>query len=165
MLALNASIEAARAGEAGKGFAVVAVEVKKLADEIKDLTGEVDSGISEVEHGTDQLNNSIKTSQKALGKSLDKVKDTYDRFDEITQSAEGATTVHSEISRVIGDSKTALQLLYDFFGQLRSRYQEVMKHINQASRLGTTKSTMFEDIDNMMSQIPPIIKEHTSKNL
>ena len=165
MLALNASIEAARAGEAGKGFAVVAVEVIKLADEIKDLTGEVDSGISEVEHGTDQLNNSIKTSQKALGKSLDKVKDTYDRFDEITQSAEGATTVHSEISRVIGDSKTALQLLYDFFGQLRSRYQEVMKHINQASRLGTTKSTMFEDIDNMMSQIPPIIKEHTSKNL
>lgn len=164
MLALNASIEAARAGEAGKGFAVVAVEVKKLADEIKALTGEVDSGISEVEHGTDQLNNSIKTSQKALGKSLDKVKDTYEMFDEITQSAEGATTVHSEISKVIDDSKTALQILYDFFGRLGNRYQDVMKHINQASRLGTTKSTMFEDIDNMMSQIPPIIKEHTSKD-
>lgn len=164
MLALNASIEAARAGEAGKGFAVVAVEVKKLADEIKDLTGEVESGISEVEHGTDQLSSSIKTSQQALDKSLDKVNDTYEMFDEITQSAEGATTVHSEISKVIDDSKNALQLLYDFFGQLRNQYQEVMKHINQASRLGTTKSTMFEDIDNMMSQIPPIIKEHTSKN-
>ena len=117
-----------------------------------------------MEHGTDQLNSSIKTSQQALGKSLDKVKDTYEMFDEITQSAEGATTVHSEISRVIDDSKTALQHLYDFFGQLKSQYQEVMKHINQANRLGTTKSTMFEDIDNMMSQIPPIIKEHTSKD-
>lgn len=164
MLALNASIEAARAGEAGKGFAVVAVEVKKLADEIKNLTGEVGSGISEVEHGTDQLNNSIKTSQEALGKSLEKVNDTYEMFDEITQSADGATTVHTEISKVIDDSKTALQLLYDFFGRLRNRYQDVMKHINQANRLGTTKSTMFEDIDNMMSQIPPIIKEYISKD-
>lgn len=164
MLALNASIEAARAGEAGKGFAVVAVEVKKLADEIKNLTGEVGSGIAEVEHGTDQLNNSIKTSQEALGKSLDKVNDTYEMFDEITQSAEGATTVHTEISKVINDSKSALQLLYDFFGRLRNRYQDVMKHINQANRLGTTKSTMFEDIDNMMSQIPPIIKEYISKD-
>ena len=33
---------------------------------------------------------------------------------------------------------------------------------SQASKLGTTKSAMFEDIDNMMGQIPPIIKEYTS---
>lgn len=163
ILALNASIEAARAGEQGKGFAVVAVEVKKLADEIKKLTGEVDTGIHDVEKGTDQLNGSISASQQALGKSLDKVNETYDMFDEITQSAEGATTVHTEISRVIGESNTSLQMLCGFFGQLRNRYQEVVKHINRAGKLGTTKSTMFEDIDNMLSQIPPIIKEFMSK--
>ena len=84
-------------------------------------------------------------------------------FDEITKSAEGASTVHNEISRVIDDSKMAMQLLCGFFEQLRSRYQEVVDHINRADKLGTTKSTMFEDIDNMMSQIPPIIKEYTSK--
>ena len=163
ILALNASIEAARAGEQGKGFAVVAVEVKKLADEIKKLTGEVDTGIHDVEKGTDQLNGSISASQQALSKSLDKVNETYDMFDEITQSAEGATTVHTEISRVIGESNTSLQMLCGFFGQLRNRYQEVVKHINRAGKLGTTKSTMFEDIDNMLSQIPPIIKEFMSK--
>lgn len=163
ILALNASIEAARAGEQGKGFAVVAVEVKKLADEIKKLTGEVDTGIHDVEKGTDQLSGSISASQQALGKSLDKVNETYDMFDEITQSAEGATTVHTEISRVIGESNTSLQMLCGFFGQLRNRYQEVVKHINRAGKLGTTKSTMFEDIDNMLSQIPPIIKEFMSK--
>ena len=163
ILALNASVEAARAGEQGKGFAVVAVEVKKLADEIKNLTEEVDSGINEVENGADQLNNSIVTSQKALGESIGKVNETYDMFDEITQSAEGATTVHTEISRVIGESSTALQILCGFFGQLRNRYQEVVKHISRAGKLGTTKSTMFEDIDNMLSQIPPIIKDYTSK--
>ena len=159
---LNASVEAARAGEQGKGFAVVAVEVKKLADEIKNLTGEVDSGINEVERGADKLNDSIVTSQKALGESIDKVNETYDMFDEITQSAEGATTVHSEISGVIEDSKAALGELCGFFDQINNQYQDVTHHIERADSLGTTKSAMFEDIDNMMAQIPPIIKEYTS---
>ena len=162
ILALNASVEAARAGEQGKGFAVVAVEVKKLADEIKNLTGEVDSGINEVERGADKLNDSIVTSQKALGESIDKVNETYDMFDEITQSAEGATTVHSEISGVIEDSKAALGELCGFFDQINNQYRDVTHHIERAGSLGTTKSAMFEDIDNMMAQIPPIIKEYTS---
>ena len=163
ILAINASIEAARAGEQGRGFAVVAVEVKKLADEIKDLTKEVDSGIQEVEQGTDQLNSSIGTSQEALGESLQKVQKTYDMFDEIIQSAEGAVNVHTEISGVIGQSKNALQILCGFFDQVKGRYQEVVKRINQAARHGTTKSAMFEDIENLLSQVPPIIEEYTSE--
>lgn len=163
ILALNASVEAARAGEQGKGFAVVAVEVKKLAEEIKNLTEEVDSGINEVENGADQLNNSIVTSQKALGESIGKVNETYDMFDEITQSAEGATSVHMEISGVIDESRIALDQLCGFFDQIKDRHQDVIQHIERAGGLGTTKSAMFEDIDNMMSQIPPIIHEHTSK--
>ena len=159
ILAINASIEAARAGEQGKGFAVVAVEVKKLADEIKNLPREVDSGIQEVEQGTDQLSGSITTSESALGESLNKVQETYDMFDEITQSAEGAATVHTEISGVIDQSKSALQVLCGFFDQIKSQYQDVVNHINKAGKLGTTKSTMFEDIENMLSQIPPIIKD------
>lgn len=162
ILALNASIEAARAGEQGRGFAVVAVEVKKLSDEIKDLTGEVDAGIADVELGTEHLYGNITTSHKALGESIEKVEETYQTFDEITRSAEGADTVHHEISEVIEDSKTALQMLCGFFGQMKERYQEVMRHIRGAEKLGTTKSAMFEDIDNMMSQIPLIIDDYTS---
>lgn len=164
ILAINASIEAARAGEQGKGFAVVAVEVKKLADQIKGLTAEVELGIHDVEQGTDQLNNSIDASQQALSQSITKVDETYEMFDDISKSAEGASSVHTDISKVIDDSKTALQLLCGFFDQLKNGYQEVVYHINRADKLGTTKSTMFEDIDNMMSQIPPIIKEYTSEN-
>lgn len=165
LLALNASIEAARAGEQGKGFAVVAVEVKKLADEIKELTGDVDDGIQDVEQGTGHLNSNIKASRSALGESMEKVNETYEMFDAITQSAEGAAAVQNKISGVIDESKNALDTLCGFFEQIKVRYQDVVKHLNLAGRLGTTKSAMFEDIDNLMSQVPPIIKEYTGKKL
>lgn len=159
ILAINASIEAARAGEKGKGFAVVAVEVKKLADQIKDLAAEVDSDIKNVERGTDKLSDSIDTSRQALGESIGKVQETYEMFDQITQAAEGATLVQARISGVIGESRSALDSLCGFFDKMRGQYQQVVKHITQASKLGTTKSAMFEDIDNLMAQIRPIIKE------
>ncbi len=162
ILAINASIEAARAGAQGKGFAVVATEVKKLADEIKDLASMVDTSIGDVEQGTDKLNASIQTSREAMGYNMEKVNDTYETFDHITQAAEGASSVQSGSSGVIEESRTALQALCGFFDKIRDQYQEVVKHINYASALGTTKSAMFEDIDNLMAQIPPIIKEEES---
>lgn len=160
ILALNATIEAARAGEQGKGFAVVAVEVKELADEIKKLVAEVNGSISDVEEGTVRLNGSINSSQEALGESLDKVDNTYAMFDKITEAAEGATSVQEEISRAIDASDRELQSLQGFFEQTKDRYREVMRHIEAASKLGTTKSAMFEDVDNMLSQIPPMIESY-----
>lgn len=81
-------------------------------------------------------------------------------FDQITQAAEGATKVQSEISSVIDDSKAALDTVNNFFSQTKKQYHEVMEHISFASKLGTTKSAMFEDVDNMLSQVPLIIKEY-----
>ncbi|MBO5033884.1 MAG: chemotaxis protein [Lachnospiraceae bacterium] len=159
MLALNASIEAARAGEQGKGFAVVAVEVKKLAEEIKNLVIAVNSSISDVEQGTEMMNTSIDTSQQALKHSVEKVNETYEMFDKITQAAEGATTLQSEINRTIDESERNLQTLSSFFDKIRQQYQDVLEHIESVNNLGTMKSAIFEDMDNMISQIPPIINE------
>lgn len=163
ILALNASIEAARAGEQGRGFAVVATQVKKLVDEIKGLTNDVDAGIFDVRQGADNLYSNITTSQNALDKSLEKVDETYKTFDEIIHSAEGAGTVHSEISGAIDESKESLRKLCRFFEQIRDKYQDVMEHIKSAEKLGTTKSAMFEDIDNMMSQVPLVIQDYTGE--
>ncbi len=159
ILAINASIEAARAGEKGKGFAVVASQVKKLAEEIKFLAKDVDSGVHAVERGTEELNTSIHTSRQELGHNMEMVEETSAMFNCITEAADGATAVQTEISGVIDDSRRSLQSLRGFFDQIRAQYQEVVKHIRKASHLGTTKGAMFEDVDNLLSQIPPVVRE------
>lgn len=159
MLALNASIEAARTGEQGKGFAVVAVEVKNLADEIKGLISEIDTSIGDVAKGTDELKDSISSSRRALGQSLEKVDETYGMFDKITQAADGAASVQNRIAMAIGDSESELSELNGFFDKTKAEYEEVLEHIEKVSKFGTTKSAMFEDMDNMLSQIPPIVNE------
>lgn len=162
ILSLNASIEAARAGEQGKGFATVAGEIKSLSEEIKNLVAMVDTSVGDVEAGTDKLNASIQTSHHALEDSLTKVDETYAMFDRITQAADGAESVQTEISQVIDNSRNKLQTLSLFFDKMKKQYEKVMQHINRVSNMGTTKSAMYEDIDNMMAQIPPIIDDYNA---
>ena len=159
ILAINASIEAARAGEAGKGFAVVAAQVKQLAEEIKVLSSEVNTGVTDVEDRAGQLNSSILASQETLGQNAGIVTQTDESFRQITAAAEGAVSVQTEISGVIQSSQQELESIRSFFGQIKGKYQDVVKHIDSASRLGTTKSAMFEDMDNMISQIPPMVQD------
>lgn len=159
MLALNASIEAARAGEQGKGFAVVADEVKNLANEIKTLVSAVDISINDVEMDTEKLNASITTSKEALGQSIENVENTYEVFDQITEAAGGAGSVQGKIAEALEDSKQKLSEVNRSFDVTENQLQKVFDHISRANELGTTKSSMFEDMDNMLSQIAPIAKE------
>ena len=158
LLALNASIEAARAGEQGKGFAVVADEVKKLADQIKGLVSQVGESIEQVEEGTERLNNSITVSQKALTESLEDVDATYETFDSITEAANGADAVQEQIVTASQTAGMELEEIDMSFDTNEEKFDELMAHIDRVSELGTTKSTTYENMSNMMSQVMPLLK-------
>uniref|UniRef100_UPI0040574045 methyl-accepting chemotaxis protein n=1 Tax=Agathobacter sp. TaxID=2021311 RepID=UPI0040574045 len=165
MLALNASIEATRAGEQGRGFVVVANQVKKLADEIKGLVSNVNSSIKDVHEDTKLLNHSIEESKKALGESVNEVEASYTVFNEIIDAAGGAGAVQDEIASALSDSESQLNSIQSSFSETGYQLQKVLGHIEEANDLGTTKSTMFEDIDNMISQIHPIAGEMKGKKV
>ena len=163
MLALNASIEAARAGEQGRGFAVVANEVKNLAEEIKTLVSTVEGSISEVERGTTQLNNNIEESQSVFGKNVEDADAAYGVFEQIIKAADAAKEVQEEIGEVTQSSEKRLSDVKDCFDDQEQQLQKVLAHIERANDLGTTKSSMFENMNNLVSQLDPIAKDIQNK--
>lgn len=163
LLALNASIEAARAGVHGKGFAVVAGEVKSLATNIKDLVGTVEAGIEGMQSGAQELQGSFALCQSALTQNVENVDKTYQVFDQIIVSADGAKTVQSQITDAIAEFETKLNELTGSFAGEEQLFEQVLNHIHRANELGSTKSSIFEEMTNLIIQIAPIVKEVEEK--
>ena len=157
LLALNASIEAARAGEAGRGFAVVAEEGRKLADEIKVLIDQVNASISNVGEESDKLTESMRASVESLDASLENVDETYATFDEIIASADRSGEVQEEIVNASQEAGEKIEALEKRFDLINSDCDKLLGQIGRVNDLGTTKSGIFEGIDNLVSQITPLV--------
>ena len=101
----------------------------------------------------------VQTCALPIYQNINTVNSTYESFSKITQTADNTVEVQAEISNVIDGGQQELQNIGLFFDEIKQQYQDVVKHIDRANHLGTTKSAMFEDIDHMLSQIPLIIEE------
>ena len=159
MLALNASIEAARAGEAGKGFAVVADQVRKLAEQINTLSADVQGSLKEAKSETENFSNNIDLSMKALDKSIEDVDEANATFDAIVESAQETDKVQEEIAAAAKAADRDFSDINVAYDKLNRNYDDLMDHIKNVNVLGTTKSGLFEDLDNMVSQIVPILED------
>ena len=159
LLALNASIEAARAGAAGKGFAVVATEVRELADEIKVMISQVNASIDAAGQESEKLSASMEHSIAAMDRSLQEVDETKETFAEIIESANGANAVQEEISDTANTASDELIKIGNSFSDINAKYDDLVNQLDRVNALGTTKSSVFEHIDNLVSQIPPIVKD------
>ena len=159
MLALNASIEAARAGEAGKGFAVVADQVRKLAEQINTLSADVQGSLKEAKSETENFSNNIDLSMKALDKSIEDVDEANATFDAIVESAQETDKVQEEIAAAAKAADRDFSDINVAYEKLNRNYDDLMDHIKNVNVLGTTKSGLFEDLDNMVSQIVPILED------
>lgn len=159
MLALNASIEAARAGEAGKGFAVVADQVRKLAEQINTLSADVQGSLKEAKSETENFSNNIDLSMKALDKSIEDVDEANATFDAIVESAQETDKVQEEIAAAAKAADRDFSDINVAYDKLNRNYDDLMDHIKNVNMLGTTKSGLFEDLDNMVSQIVPILED------
>ena len=159
LLALNASIEAARAGEAGKGFAVVATEVRELADEIKALITRVNESIDVAGQESEKLTVSMQNSIDAMDRSITEVDETNATFEEIIESANGANDVQKEINDTARTASGELSRIGDSFTDINRKYDRLVGQLDKVNNLGTTKSSVFEHLDNLASQIEPIVRD------
>ena len=159
LLALNASIEAARAGEAGRGFAVVAEEVRKLADEIKVLIEQVNKSIATVDVESEKMSRSIQVSLDNLDSSIATVDEAYVTFENIITSTAKSDEVQESIRVATGEASEQIGVIENKFDDISNDCNLLMEQLEKVNSLGTTKSGVFENIDNLVSQLDPIVKD------
>jgi len=148
LLALNASIEAARAGEAGKGFSVVAEQIRKLSTETKDSSGQISEALSRLDEISGKMTSSIEETLKLIQATLEKVTQTGENVNKITQD-----------SSLLGEH---IQTIDSAMKEVESSNRQLVENMEQASSIVETMTTCISDSDETSKRMLSKYEESAS---
>lgn len=148
LLALNASIEAARAGEAGKGFSVVAEQIRKLSTETKDSSGQISEALSRLDEISGKMTSSIEETLKLIQVTLEKVTQTGENVNKITQD-----------SSLLGEH---IQTIDSAMKEVESSNRQLVENMEQVSSIVETMTTCISDSDETSKRMLSKYKESAS---
>lgn len=159
LLALNASIEAARAGEAGKGFAVVANEVKNLSVEIKSMIDNVNLSIEKIRKNSENLTATLTNTNETLNASIENTNNTENDFISIRKSADNVNDINHKIETTVKNCNSKVMEISEELNNSKQYYYTVNESIDDTITKISNKGFVFEDINNMLQQIDPVLDE------
>ena len=148
LLALNASIEAARAGEAGKGFSVVAEQIRKLSTETKDSSGQISEALSRLDEISGKMTSSIEETLKLIQVTLEKVTQTGENVNKITQD-----------SSLLGEH---IQTIDSAMKEVESSNRQLVENMEQVSSIVETMTTCMSDSDETSKRMLSKYEESAS---
>lgn len=148
LLALNASIEAARAGEAGKGFSVVAEQIRKLSTETKDSSGQISEALSRLDEISGKMTSSIEETLKLIQATLEKVTQTGENVNKITQD-----------SSLLGEH---IQTIDFAMKEVESSNRQLVENMEQVSSIVETMTTCISDSDETSKRMLSKYEESAS---
>lgn len=148
LLALNASIEAARAGEAGKGFSVVAEQIRKLSTETKDSSGQISKALSRLDEISGKMTSSIEETLKLIQATLEKVTQTGENVNKITQD-----------SSLLGEH---IQTIDSAMKEVESSNRQLVENMEQVSSIVETMTTCISDSDETSKRMLSKYEESAS---
>lgn len=148
LLALNASIEAARAGEAGKGFSVVAEQIRKLSTETKDSSGQISEALSRLDEISGKMTSSIEETLKLIQATLEKVTQTGENVNKITQD-----------SSLLGEH---IQTIDSAMKEVESSNRQLVENMEEVSSIVETMTTCISDSDETSKRMLSKYEESAS---
>lgn len=165
LLALNASIEAARAGEAGRGFAVVADEINSLASQTKELVDEMSGTMSNVKNKEGRLLECFQSMNRLVDSNVESAQDTQNAIQDFNMIAQ---EVRERTGQTVSHAQSAQKRAEDIQNQMEKEmeiYSTLDKTVYDLKMQLSRKSVLFEDIKNVLGQIPYVCNEYEQKEM
>lgn len=165
LLALNASIEAARAGEAGRGFAVVADEINALSAQTKKLVDEINGTMVNVKNKEGRLLECFKAMNELVDSNVESAQDTQSAIRDFNTIAQ---EVRNRTGKTVAHAQSAQKKAGNIQGKMEKEkdiYTNLNKTVYDLKMQLSRKSVLFEDVKNVLCQIPYVCGEYEGKDV